>query len=86
MRIKEVDILKHRPVIVFLGALAVGIHLTLFALPENYTYVLLYIRCLCVYVTKISRSVMFVFRNQMIAWSLFLFLNILLNRDQMFAC
>merc|ERR1719507_896346 len=26
------------------GALAVGIHLTLFALPENYTYVLLYIR------------------------------------------
>ena len=36
---------KSRPVIVFLGALAVGIHLTLFALPENYTYVLLYIRC-----------------------------------------
>jgi len=33
-----------KPVIVFLGALAVGIHLTLFALPENYTYVLLYIR------------------------------------------
>ena len=68
MCIKEVDILKNRPVIVFLGALAVGIHLTLFALPENYTYVLLYIRCLCVCVTKISRSVMFVFRNQMFAW------------------
>ena len=48
MCVEEVEILKHRPVIVFLGALAVGIHLTLFALPENYTYVLLYIRCLCV--------------------------------------
>ena len=30
--------------IVFLGALAVGIHLTLFVLPGSYTYVLLYIR------------------------------------------
>ena len=63
--------LLFRPIIVFFGAVAVGIHLTLFALPSSYTNILLYIRS--------KKKIYFIiiklflkFRNQFLAWS-FLF-------------